>query len=670
MAKKNLNINLNGRIKKVKTDNFLVALFEAVSNSIHAIEDRNLADGSISIEIIRNPRQQNFVGVNEKPITGFVVTDNGLGFDNRNMSSFEESDSTFKESKGGKGVGRFSWLKFFEKAEVSSVFKSETSWLRRDFEFSLAGLESKDPVQLKGNQSFETRISLNPLRIEFEEKSKRSAEDVAISLVEHFLAYLVTRSLPKITIFDGALSKDLESVYSESVGQNSTVTEFKIGDQTFKSTGFKNYLGSSKHTIFLCGDKRVADKCPLSAQDDFFSKRFYDGNLKAYSYHIFVESEYLDRIVNDDRDGFRFPESGSLEARDNSGVTKSEILKKLTELVHQELSDEIEKKKTENRKTVETFVTNSAPQYRYVLKSHKSEIENIHDSDPAKIDLALRKIQFEEEMKTRQELTHILRKADEKSDDSKKEWQEKSRALLSKLSEAGKANLAGYIVQRKAILELLRKRLEIDEDKFAKEEAVHELIFPMRNTSDDVSYEDQNLWIVDERLSYHYYLASDKPLSAVPLAESKSKKEPDILIFNRPIALNDRPESERTESIVIIEFKRPGESAVSGEKNPVDQILEYIELIKEGRAENRKGRKIEINSGTYFFGYVVCEIDSNLKKVLSRRTMRETPDERGMFGFFESHRAYIEVISYEKMLDDAQKRNRILFDKLQIPPRV
>ena len=191
----------------------------------------------------------------------------------------------------------------------------------------------------------------------------------------------------------------------------------------------------------------------------------------------------------------------------------------------------------------------------------------------------------------------------------------------------------------------------------------------MRTTSDDVSYEDQNLWIIDERLSYHYYLASDKPLASMPEAESESKKEPDIIVFNRPIALNDRPENERTESIIIVEFKRPGESAVKGDKNPVDQILEYIELLKEGRAENRKGRKIEINSGTHFFGYVVCEIDANLKKVLSRRTMRETPDERGMFGYFDDHRAYIEVISYEKMLDDAMKRNRILFDKLQLPPK-
>ena len=44
-------------------------------------------------------------------ITGFKVIDNGIGFDENNMRSFLQSDSTYRADKGGKGVGRFSWLK-------------------------------------------------------------------------------------------------------------------------------------------------------------------------------------------------------------------------------------------------------------------------------------------------------------------------------------------------------------------------------------------------------------------------------------------------------------------------------------------------------------------------------------------------------------------------------
>jgi hypothetical protein len=285
-----------------------------------------------------------------------------------------------------------------------------------------------------------------------------------------------------------------------------------------------------------------------------------------------------------------------------------------------------------------------------------------------KIDLALRKIQFEDETKTRAEIGDLIKKADEVGGSGKEELATKFAEVVAKLSEQGKANLASYITGRKLLLDLLQKRTEIYEQHYALEEAVHKLIFPMRTTSDDVSYEDQNLWMIDERLSYHYYLASDKPLCTMPPAESTSRKEPDIIVFNRPIALNDRPESERLESVVIVEFKKPGESSVEGQKNPVLQIQEYIELILEGRANNRKGVPLMATQSTYFFCYVICKLDPLLKTVLRRLTMKETPDGRGMFGFFpDPHRAYIEVISYEKMIDDAKKRNRILFDKLQLP---
>jgi hypothetical protein len=39
----------------------------------------------------------------------------------------------------------------------------------------------------------------------------------------------------------------------------------------------------------------------------------------------------------------------------------------------------------------------------------------------------------------------------------------------------------------------------------------------------------------------------------------------------------------------------------------------------------------------------------------------------GYFNYIKNYNAYIEVISYQKMLKDAKIRNRILFDKLGIP---
>lgn len=562
-----------------------------------------------------------------------------------------------------KGVGRFTWLKFFESATVTSVYQDQKKNHKRDFEFNLNGVEDGTPSEVTSHQG--TTITLSPLRIEFEKKTKKTHEEVSIAILEHFIAFYVTKAIPEITIKDGAASIKLDDFFDQSIGKSTHSTKFKIGNTEFKTTSIKTYLGHSKNSLFLCGNKRVADKASLGSIDKVFSKRFYDQDLKSYAYDIFVESEFLDEHVNDDRDGFRFPESS---ISNSSPITRDLILREGVSVALEEMKEEIKKIRAGNKKTVENFVYGSAPQYRYLLKEHEEQISKIHETDPIAIDQSLRRIQFEEEVETKNTIAALMKSAENVSENVKEEWQEKSKEILSKLTETGKANLAGYIVQRKMILELLKKRLELDGANFVKEEAIHELIFPMRSTSDEVSYEDQNLWIIDERLSYHYYLASDKALSQTPPAKTSSRKEPDIIVFNRPIALNDRAETERPESIVILEFKRPGESPVNGEKNPVDQILEYVELISEGKAENRKGRKIEAPSGVYFFGYVICEIDAQLKKVLSRKTMRETPDERGMFGYFPDHKTYIEVISYDKMLDDALKRNRILFEKLQIPP--
>lgn len=667
MAKRPFNINIGGRVQKIKTQDFLVALYEAISNSIHSVESSGRA-GEIDIEILREPRQAELVGEETErqiPITGFAVTDNGVGFDEGNTVSFSEADSRFKATIGGKGVGRFTWLKFFETASIESVFADNGVHKKRSFVFTANGIDEEDLIEV--TSPLYTTVRLGPLLVAHEPKTRKSLPDIAVDIVEHFIAYLVTDSLPSLKVHDGAAVIDIGEFYRRSIALGATRHQFVIKDRTFDATGIRFFLGRESHTAFLCGNKRVADRILLGRRNPFFAKRFLDESLRAYALYLFVQSEYLDEIVHDDREGFNFPEPGTLLALNPGAVTREEIAAKVFEMAHEVLSDELAQLKAQNVERVTSFVSNECPQYRLLIPRQREAVESIHETDKVKLDLALRRLQFEDQLRTREEVSALLKKAEEIGGADSEEWTQRSAKVLEKLSEESKASLAAYIVQRKSLLDVLQKRMEVDNGEYAREEAIHQLIFPMRATSDDVNYEQQNLWILDERLSYHYYLASDRPLSTAPSVDSQSRREPDIIVFNRPIALNDRPEGERLESIVIIEFKRPGESAVDGAKNPVVQILEYIELIRDGRAKNRKGRPIHAPESTYFFGYAICEVDTLLKKALKRMTMKETPDSRGMFGFFEDHRAYIEVVSYDKMLDDARKRNRILFDKLQLP---
>ena len=61
-------------------------------------------------------------------------------------------------------------------------------------------------------------------------------------------------------------------------------------------------------------------------------------------------------------------------------------------------------------------------------------------------------------------------------------------------NDLGKAALARYVVHRRTILEMLESALKLQESgTYAREDFVHQLIYPMRKTSEDVEFEKQNL---------------------------------------------------------------------------------------------------------------------------------------------------------------------------------
>lgn len=73
---------------------------------------------------------------------------------------------------------------------------------------------------------------------------------------------------------------------------------------------------------------------------------------------------------------------------------------------------------------------------------------------------------------------------------------------------------------------------------------------------------------------------------------------------------------------------------------------------------------------TPFYCYVVADDTPKLQKWARYYGLTVTPDAGGYFGYNKDVGSYLEVISYQKLLADARKRNRILFDKLQLPDRI
>jgi signal transduction histidine kinase len=137
-----MNIDVAGRVRNVQlpATKPLLPLFEAVINSIHAVEDAQERNGRIEVEVFRTVESS--LPHLERPyadVTGFSVRDNGVGFDEQNFEAFVTSDTTYKASRGGKGIGRFMWLAAFEHTEIESVFRSNGQMKRRRFTFCARG---------------------------------------------------------------------------------------------------------------------------------------------------------------------------------------------------------------------------------------------------------------------------------------------------------------------------------------------------------------------------------------------------------------------------------------------------------------------------------------------------------------------------------------------------
>ncbi|NTU49636.1 MAG: ATP-binding protein [Desulfobulbaceae bacterium] len=654
-------LDIEGKVRKVKTDDILVPLFEAIMNSIHAINECSLGAGEIKVEIFRDPAQKEMALDAPLSISGFKVTDNGSGFNEKNMESFQTGDSTYKLQIGGKGIGRFTWLKFFEQIEISSVYKNGAAFYKRAFVFSRKGVSSIDPVLMEdGSKGLSTSVEMKDLYSSIQ-KVRPNPELLAEKIVEHFLSIFVTDAMPKVVVNDSGIKTDLNEYYKKNIRPQAQEHKFDIRGKEFTYKGIKYYQQSKvTHAVLLCGNKRVAEKIGMKNIYPFVNKKFGPED-EGYIYLAYIESPYLDLIVNEDRDGFRFPvddESFIEQGR----PTKEEILEKVKGCLDADIGEHIGKIKENNINRVKRHIEEVAPQYRHLLKC-EDRLCNISEDSPEKIDLALRKIQFQQEIVTREEVSNFIKNM--KSVEPK-ELAKKSKELYLRLNDAEKSSLAQYIVNRRLILDLLLQRLNIGEETRAKEEAIHELIFPLGETSETVTFEEHNLWIIDERLAYHSLLASDKKLKTIAVADSN--KEPDLIIFNNPLALDYKEQNDFSprESITIIEFKRPGKVPATDEKNPVDQVLGYIKDIREKKIKTVEGRSIETRESTSFFCYILCDLEDPMKEIFLKEDMTLTPDGAGMFKFHKGYNAYIEVISYNKMITDATKRNRVFFDKLNI----
>jgi len=142
---------------------------------------------------------------------------------------------------------------------------------------------------------------------------------------------------------------------------------------------------------------------------------------------------------------------------------------------------------------------------------------------------------------------------------------------------------------------------------------------------------------------------------------------PDLFIFDEKIIFSDtKPDEHPINSITIVEFKKPGRDNYTASDNPVMQSFKLVEQIRASKFI-RNGRPVSVaNDHIPATVYAVCDLTDSLRTSMKDLDADVTPDNQGYYGFHRGYRVFYEVIDYNKLLRDAEKRNKIFFDKLNI----
>jgi hypothetical protein len=642
-----MKFDIIGRINNMRLPDgkaaILYSIYEAVSNAVHAIEDRfgdeNAATkGKIIVDVTTD---------DSGSVEAIFISDNGIGFTRKNLDAFDTCDSRFKEARGGKGIGRLIWLKVFEEIKVHSRFQEAGPFQSISFDFAP---ESENSIQNKTNivpldLRHGSRIALTKIRSNQKEKIRKISflRDLAL----HFFSYFMAGTMPNLIIIYNGISESLADFIKDKIDKPietdviinlSGVAHTLVMSHLFVDSTLSKRL---KNSILLTAHHRLVGD-PIDIEQKFALNELSD--RKAYV--GLVKGTFLDDRVDQERMGFKIT------------TEQHEVLKDaVVQAAEGFLSDHIRKMRARQTTTV-SLLLQEHPQLAAKVTDIDGYVNNLSPGmDEEQIGENLFTLLYREERKISRRIREFseLESLDEKA-------QSEAEEVLSKVSDQAKHRLAELVVKRRQVLSLIRSFLRYrdgETQSYHYEKTIHDLKCPLGRIDTSKDYSSHNLWIIDDLLAYYSFFASDKQIRMIA-TDADSSKEPDIIFFN-PLGFHREGTND---PIALVEFKRPGDETPS--KDPVDQVLEYIEKLRNRTVRDIEGAVIsEIRENTPFECYVICDLTEGTRRLLSRSLApHETPDGEGYFGFAPNHKAAIHVISFKKMLRDAELRNEVFFNKL------
>ena len=639
--------------KPTKASEALQPLFEAVSNAMHAVEDRfqseALAMGSIAVTV---------TGLKDAPAFEAVVTDNGIGLDDKRYIAFCTADTDFKLARGGKGIGRLLWLDAFDKVDVVSIYLQDGQLWRRSFRFQLDPIDqiTGEDVQAlgTGDHLLGTTVTFRGLRgNHYPAKLPSNSATLIRHFGSHFLADFIMQNAPAIEL----------AVEEKTASFPGDIRDLLIAERGTVPIETKEF-GELKLASFVCKKEASTDfdgthQLHFVANGRTVSTRKIDGLLglgkfgpkEEHVYHGCVTGPFLDERVNQERTHFNFDET-----------VAEEIAKYCAQSVRtQALQAEIKSFDAQRLTTMSDFLK-EYPSFGFDAP------EALLDRTPKN---AIKAEQFAQALiptrirrdNARRESVQRIVSTLSSEQGIPSDFAEAVRKAAQEVHAEEQRQLTEYVLRRKMVLdvmEVLVRRIREragKEDDYHLESTLHNFICPMKVRGDDptkIEDTEHDLWVIDERLAFARYFASDVPLTAL-LADTKSTERPDLLIFDKLHGLGMEGE-EPLRNVMLVEFKRPGRPNYDERYTPLSQVSRYLKELVEGRVETFDRDRVRIAPDCVFNCFIIADLVGNLE--VDTDSWRTTSNGRGRWiELGGKYKGSIEIIEWKDLVKDARARN-------------
>jgi len=657
-------------------------VFEAMTNALYAIQEKFPEDwpdeGVITVEVLRAELTKDEDPDDHPQVTGFIITDNGMGLSDELFSYFLELDTEYRAIKKGRGIGRLAWLKVFLNARVISIFERSEEMVERSFLFQLSNerpiseyVESVKSAQ----EATGTIVSLTDFREIFGAKVFRHPDQIRNHILAHFISLFAQAKRLRINLVDEGATTNLSDFFFDSIVSDKTPVLVDIGDgrnASMQHLLIPRKLAPIGNSIVYCAADRAVR---TEAINDVIGMKALPNEEHGELIYIgLVSGDVFEESLNHERTGFDFGD-----------VDYEEVNGHLVEEARNFLSPYLEQRRQKNKELLDN-VLNDNPLYAAAIGDPEKYIESMPlnwDETRLVQDVAVRR------HRARKALFKQIEKLEKNTASmNDEEFAQHVKAISNELGETEKSALAQYVVERRMVIELLKARRKLDDSsgKHQRENVIHEVFCPLGVTSDTLNYDDHNLWLVDDRLAYYSFVASDRPIKSFAADAEKpsseeaerrqqlagigaygEKSEPDLAVFRYPMLFR---RSQTPDPVVIVEFKSPDKTTYTGapNDNPVMQIRKYIEsLQKKGCYDYENNRITDINEKTPFHCFLIAEPSEQLYSLLRAHMIyKPTPDGEGRFGYIDDLNAYFEFIPYEQVLKNASMRNEAFFKKLKL----